>query len=157
MGDHEVSIPPLSPCTGRFTGTLKLRLDFSPAGPRGGGEGGGCGGGGSHPPGILDQVKSWRILKPRQSLAVSYKRSELWVSEQAPGGYDFWGEYEPPQLTAEDIAALEHAGIDFLREPLTSVLHLNPPNCLGRGGERKRLLTSTIWNFHLCKRNLRLE
>src|SRR5262249_52491364 len=130
MGDHEVRVPPLSPCIGRFTGTLKLRLDFSSAGPRGSGEEGGvCGGlSGSPPPHILDQVKLWRILKPGQSLAVSYKRSELLVSEQAPGGYDFWGEYEPPRLTAEDIAALEHAGIEFLREPLTSAhLRFNRP------------------------------
>jgi hypothetical protein len=50
----------------------------------------------------------------------TYKRTELFVFEQAPGDYDFWGEYEPPSLTAEEVATVQHAGIDFLRESLTS-------------------------------------
>lgn len=58
VGDHEVRIPPLSPCVGQYSETLKLRLVFSPFGPHGSGKGGGCGGGTSHPPTILDQVKS---------------------------------------------------------------------------------------------------
>ena len=28
--DHEVRIPPVSPCVGRYSGTVKLRVDFSP-------------------------------------------------------------------------------------------------------------------------------
>ena len=119
LGDHEVRVPPVSPCIGIYTGRLKLRLQFSPVTPTGTGKGGGCGSGEPHMP-ILDQVKSWRRLQPGQSFTATYKRTELFVFEQAPGDYDFWGEYEPPALTAEEVATVQHAGIDFLRESLTS-------------------------------------
>jgi hypothetical protein len=82
---------------------------------------GGCGAGAYHPPGILEQAKRWTRLKSGQRLALSYKRTELFVFEEAPGAYEFWGEYHPPKLTAEQVVALEDAGIDFAREPLTSV------------------------------------
>jgi len=127
IGDHELRIPPVSPCIGgRFSGTLRLRLEISPVPTTG--KGGGCGGEGSHLLGILEQAKSWKRLKPGESLTVSYKRSELFVSEQAPGAYELWGEYQPPHVPAEDITALEHAGIDFPREPLSSThLRFNRP------------------------------
>jgi hypothetical protein len=118
--DHEVRIPPVSRCVGRYSGTVKLRVDFSPITPQTTGKGGGCGGGGSHPPGILEQAKSWKKLKPGESLTVSYKRTELFDFEEAPGAYEFWGEYQPPRLTTEEIAVLEHAGIAFPCEPLKS-------------------------------------
>lgn len=66
LGDHEVRVPPVSPCIGIYTGRLKLRLQFSPVTPTGTGKGGGCGSGEPHMP-ILDQVKSWRRLQPGQS------------------------------------------------------------------------------------------
>jgi len=71
-------------------------------------------------PGILEQAKSWRSLQPGESLTKTYKRSELFVYEQDRGAYDFWAEYRPPALTAEDITALEQAGIDFPRQVLRS-------------------------------------
>ena len=120
VGDHEIRVPPLSPCVGQYSGTLTLRIVFSPFGAHGAGMGGGCGGGTSHPPPILDQVKSWKKLEPGQSLTVAYKRADLFVFEQGAGDYDFWGEYDPPHLTEQDISTLEHAGIDFLHESLTS-------------------------------------
>src|SRR6266581_8455784 len=118
--DHEVSIPPVSPCIGRYSGIVSLRLEFSPVGPRTAGKGGGCGGAVSHLAGILEEVKSWKRLQPGESLTVSYQRSELFVFEEAPGAYEFWGQYQPPHLTAEEMTALEHAGIDSPREPLCS-------------------------------------
>jgi len=62
-GDREVRIPPVSPCLGRHSGTVTLRFEFSPAGPQGVGKGGGCAGLLDHPPGILEEVKSWKRLK----------------------------------------------------------------------------------------------
>jgi len=118
-GRYQVRIPPVSPCIGRYSGTLILRLRFLPAVPGGNGVGGGCGGGIDHIPSILDQVKSWRRLEAGESFTATYKRAELFVSQQGPGDYDFWGEYRSPTLSAEEINALEHAGINFLREPLT--------------------------------------
>jgi len=118
VGDHEVRIPPLSPCIGTYSGTLILKFEFSP--PQKTGVGGGCGGGLSEIPGILEQAKSWRRLQPGESLTKSYKRSELFVVEQAPGTYEFWAEYRPLQLTAEEMTLLEQAGIDFPRQVLRS-------------------------------------
>jgi hypothetical protein len=112
-GDREVRIPPVSPCLGRHSGTVTLRFEFSPAGPQGAGKGGGCAGWLDHPPGILEEVKSWKRLDPGESFTVSYKRVALSVFEQAPGAYEFWGEYHPPKLTAEEIGLLQHADIDF--------------------------------------------
>lgn len=123
IADHEVRIPPVSPCipAGRYAGAVKLGFGFAPLRPSTtGGKGGGCGGGASHPPDILEQAKSWRRLKPGASFIVSYKRTELFVYEQASGSYEFWGEYQPPTLTAEDITALEHSDIDFARKALSS-------------------------------------
>jgi hypothetical protein len=38
----------------------------------------------------LDQQKSWRSLEAGESFTATYKRADLFVSEQAHGGYDFW-------------------------------------------------------------------
>jgi hypothetical protein len=128
VGHHEVKIPTVSPCVpDRYSGALRLELKFSPLRPQTEGRGGGCGGGLDHPPGILEQAKSWRRLKPGASLTISYKRTEL-APQQAPGAYEFWGEYRPPQLTAEDITALEQAGVSFANETLRSKpLRFNRP------------------------------
>jgi len=128
--DHEVRIPPVSPCIpGRYSGMVKLNLEFLPLRPQIAGKAGGCGGAASHNQSILEQVKSWKRLQPGESLTLSYQRSELSVSEEAAGAYELWGQYQPPQLTAEDMTALEHAGIDFPSQPLRSAhLHFNRPN-----------------------------
>jgi hypothetical protein len=65
-------------------------------------------------------VKSWRRLGTGESFTTTYKRADLFALQQAPGDYDFWGEYQPPALSVEETNALEHAGIKILREPLTS-------------------------------------
>jgi len=128
VADHEVRIPPVSPCIGRYSGTIKLRLDFSSVTPQTTGKGAGCGGGVSHPPGILEQAKSWRRLKPGESFTVSYERAELFVFEEAPGAYELRGEFQPPQLTTEEIAVLDHAGISFPCQTLRSAhLQFNRP------------------------------
>lgn len=119
-GRYEVRVPPVSPCVGKYSGRLILHLRFLPAVAGGNGVGGGCAGGLDHMPPILDQVKSWRRLAPGESFITTYKRAELFASQQAAGDYDFWGEYRPPTLSAGERNALEHAGVTFLREPLTS-------------------------------------
>jgi len=121
VSDHEVRLPPMTPCfPGRYVGRIKLNLDFSPLHPPIRGGGGGCGGGGSHAPKLLDQAKAWKLLRPGESLSVTFSRKQLFVIQEAPGHYDFWAEYEPPQFSAEEQAMLEKAGIDFPRAPLAS-------------------------------------
>ena len=61
-------------------------------------------------PGILEQAKSWRILKPGESLIKTYKQSEFFVYKYTSKIQEltiFWGEYRPPALTNGDITALE--------------------------------------------------
>jgi len=119
-GDQELRMPAVSPCIrGRYNGTIKLILQFSPLRPQTSGVGGGCGVGQDHVP-ILEEAKSWKIVPPHGAFTISYTRSELFVNQEAPGVYLFSGEYDPPQLTAEDMRALEKANIVFPRESLVS-------------------------------------
>lgn len=117
---QEVRVPPVSPCFGDYSGMLILHFEFVPAPPVGPGVGGGCGGGADHIPPILDQVKSWRRLQPGESFTATYKRAELFAVQQGPGEYDFWGEYQPPRLSAEELSALEKARITVVRQSLIS-------------------------------------
>src|SRR5581483_5525373 len=84
LSDHRVSIPVVSPCRAGTSGVLILNLNFSPALPNTSGRGGGCGGSNSHPPSILEQAKMWKTLEPGDSLTLTYRRSELFVFEEAP-------------------------------------------------------------------------
>ena len=119
-GDHEVRLPPVSPCIGNDTGWLLLWLEFTPVKPQGGGEGGGCGGSVNHGPKLMEQVKGWRVLSPGDSYQIRFPRIELFSKEQRPGKYDFWAEYRPPTFSPEDQRMLNEAGIDFPRTGLKS-------------------------------------
>jgi hypothetical protein len=101
LSDQSLRMPPVSPCQGRYGGHLTLILEVSPTRPQTGGRGGGCGSGVSDAPSILE-------------------RSELSSYQQAAGTYEFWGRYDPPQLTTEQLLTLENAGINFPREALAS-------------------------------------
>ena len=92
-------------------------VKFTPLRPQSGG--GGCGGGLGDAPPILEQARSWKAVSPHGSYKISFKRSELFVTEE-PRVYEFWGEYYPPQLTAENALALQNANIRFPRESLIS-------------------------------------
>lgn len=66
------------------------------------------------------QAKDWKVLKPGDTLRVTYTRQELFATQQAPGWYEFWAEYVPPEIPAEDRQILTEEGIDFPREQLVS-------------------------------------
>jgi len=128
-GNHDVRIPNVSRCLSRHSGTVALRLELSPVSPTSTGQGGGCAQSVDPPRMILEDAKFWTTLKPGESFTVSYKRVELFVFEQVPGAYEFWGEYRPPKLTGEEIGLLQRAGIDFASETLRSApLRFNRPN-----------------------------
>jgi hypothetical protein len=119
---HEVRMPQPSKCMGADYGTILLALNFTspePVGIPGGGCGGGVGGNG-HRPSILDLAKNWKVIKPHDSLSLTYTREELFSTLQASGTYDFWAEYTPSKISAEDQRALTEAGIDFPRNRLVS-------------------------------------
>jgi hypothetical protein len=120
FGDFEVKIPLLSPCIGRETGRVVLMLKFTPLDPQGTGVGGGCGGEIDHPPPIFEQARTWKVIPPHSSYKISYKRSELFVTEERPGVYEFRGEYRPPPLTGNDTLTLEEAKVEYLRQTLVS-------------------------------------
>lgn len=119
-GDQNLSIPPLSPCSGRYSGHLTLMLNFSPLQPQVSGKGGGCGGAVDHHLPILDQARAWKVVPPHSSFAVTYARSELFDYQQAAGVYLYSGRYDPPQLSAAEVLMLEGAGIIFPSEALVS-------------------------------------
>jgi hypothetical protein len=118
---HELRIPRPTQCIGG-NGTVILRSKFRPLNTRGvpSGGGGGCGGGLAGKIQVLQWAKSWQSLNRGASLSVSYSRRDLFNFQEDAGDYEFWGEYEPPKLTIEDVLVLERAGIRFPRVPLTS-------------------------------------
>lgn len=130
ISDHIVRMPRPTQCSGG-AGTVFLRSAFKPLNPLRvpSGGGGGCGAG--HPAQdsrILQWAQSWQSLKPGESLTVKYTRRALFNFQEDAGSYDFWVEYVPPDLTAEDIAQLERAGFDFPRASLVSKrLHFSRP------------------------------
>ena len=121
VSDHDVRLPAMTYCApGQYVARIRLNLQFLPLHPPVAGGGGGCGGGAWPSPKLLEQVKAWKLLRPGESLAVTFGRKQLFAIQEAPGKYDFWAEYEPPQLSAEEQVMLEKAGIDFPRAPLAS-------------------------------------
>ena len=127
--DHELKMPRPTQCFAG-SGTVLLRSEFKPlkttgVGRSGGGAYGGLFDGRTK---VLDWVKSWQTLEPGASFSVSYLRQELFNFQQDAGDYEFWGAYEPPKLTIEEISILERAGIHFPQVPLLSEhLHFKRP------------------------------
>ncbi len=117
ISSDEIRMPLPSKCIGSDNGTLLLSIEFTAPGTSG--FGGGCGGG-INGPKIPEKFKNWEILEPNKSLSISYSRQELFATQQAPGRYEFWAEYRPPEISADDQRALTEAGIDFPREQLVS-------------------------------------
>jgi hypothetical protein len=120
LSDQSLRIPPVSPCTGNDSGHLTLMVEFSSVRPQTSGSGGGCGSVATDLPSVLELAKNWKIIPPRGSFTVTYKRSELFDNQQAAGIYEFVGKYDPPSFTAGEVLMLENAGIKFPREALVS-------------------------------------
>jgi hypothetical protein len=119
VGSHDIHVPQVGPCLSKY-GWLRLQLDYKCVVDDLQGYGGGCGGGGGDGPGILYFAKSWKTLKPGESLQIKKSRRDMFQIEDCPGHYDFWAEFTPPDLSAAEIKTLTEAGVDFPREHLTS-------------------------------------
>lgn len=120
VGDHDIRMPQPSLCSDSVFGTLYLGLEVEPPRTVGGFGCGGSIGGSGHQNTMLESAKNWKVLKPGESLKASFAGSKLFSTQQAPGRYDFWAEYNPPKISAEDRQTLTEAGIDFPRTHLVS-------------------------------------
>lgn len=126
ISDRELRMPRPSQCSGG-AGTVLLRSRFVPADrsrvPSGGG--GGCGSGTEtlNERDLLKWANSWCRLKPGESLAVTYSRQALFNFQEDEGSYDFWGEYVPPQLTAEQVRTLASEGFHLPPPLVSKTLH----------------------------------
>lgn len=122
ISGHDLRMPKPSNCHIPTTGTVVLKLTVKPAPPHGIGHGcvGDVGFFKGQPP-IRDRVeKRWELLTPGGSLSVTFDRDELFVNDQSPGRYDFWAEYIPPYVSAQEAKALARAGINFPQPRLVS-------------------------------------
>jgi hypothetical protein len=120
--DHNVRVPmPSVGCENAFAGALQLRLHFvplKPVAPSGLGHGCACDTG-NWPP-ILERVAAWQVLHAGESLSLGAGKSQLYYETDLSGSYEFWVEYAPPVITADDQQTLQQAGIDVPHGPLTS-------------------------------------
>ena len=75
---------------------------------------------------IFERIKSWKTLRPGESLTLSASRKRLGNEVQDPGSYDFWATYFPPAVEKDERNALLAKGIQIPREIAVSnhiVLH----------------------------------
>ncbi len=120
VGNRDVRLPPISPCRGRYTGLIRLKLRFSPLHmqstlpPVVG-----CLSGSAHER-LIEQAKSWKLLRPGESLSLTFSRKQLFEFQNAPGEYEFWAEYDPPQISTEEESALQAADIEYPSRSLVS-------------------------------------
>src|SRR5262249_46209026 len=112
--NHEVRVPtPAVQCEDSFDGSIELRLDFKPLAPGQSGEGGGCAGDTMAWPPILERVKSWKVLRPGESVRLRAEHAHLFYDADKPGIYEFWATYRPPSIHRADQETLRAARIDF--------------------------------------------
>jgi hypothetical protein len=121
VGNFAVNLPiPVIDCQGG-NGAIRVpsvaRLD-GPGTPAGGH---GCGGGGFGGPPFRERVKStWLHLQPGESLTFTGDRRSLVDKAGGPATYEYWAEYEPPSLTAEQRNELEQDGYRVPTEKVES-------------------------------------
>jgi hypothetical protein len=118
--DHEVRLP--MPAIERGDaphGTIWLRLNFVPSRP--GTTPSQLLGGGvndyTYQP-ILDRVRTWKVLRPGESLSLGTINDRVIAGEA--GTYDYWAYYYPPGMPKADEEVLQKAGIDFPKAELES-------------------------------------
>jgi hypothetical protein len=121
VSDHEVHVPaPTVECTDGLSGYILLNLDLKPDdGKWVGGRGCAVDRGGPWPS-ILDRAKSWKLLRPGETLTVKRFRNTLLFDDSRAGTYAFWAEYVPPTVSPLDASLLRGSGIEFCDQRLNT-------------------------------------
>lgn len=120
--DHSIRIPtPAIECEDPVNdGSLWLKVNFRPSRPDENGIGYGCTNDRTDKRTILDRVKTWKNLRPGESIVLNVARERLHYACKEPGTYEFLLHYFPPAMTPSDRKVLSQAGIDFPRSDLTA-------------------------------------
>ncbi len=67
---------------------------------------------------ILDRVRSWKVLRPGESISLGTTHDRVIAGEA--GTYDYWAYYDPPGMPKVDEEVLQKAGIDYPKAELES-------------------------------------
>jgi hypothetical protein len=63
-------------------------------------------------PSILERMKTWRTLKPGESLETHGSRSQFFYSDRRPGRYEFSATYTPPSVADQDRQLISGLGLE---------------------------------------------
>jgi hypothetical protein len=122
--DHDIRVPtPVIECEDPVDdGSFWLKVNFRPSRPGENGIGYGCANDRTDKRAILDRVKTWKSLRPGESIVLKVARERLQYSDMEPGTYEFWAHYFPPAMTPSDRKVLSRTGMDFPHSQLTTTL-----------------------------------
>jgi hypothetical protein len=120
--DHDIRVPtPAIECEDpAYDGTFWLKVNFKPSRPDENGSGYGCANDRTDKRSILDRVKTWKNLRPGESIVLKVARERLGYSCKEPGTYEFSASYFPPAMTPNDRKVLSQTGIDSPHSKLTT-------------------------------------
>ena len=120
--DHDIRVPtPAIECEDPVgDGSFSLKVNFRPSRPDGNRIGYGCTNDRTDKRSILDRVKTWKNLRPGESIVLEVARERLHYVCKESGTYEFWAYYSPPAMTQSDRKVLSQTGIDFPHGQLTT-------------------------------------
>jgi hypothetical protein len=118
VSDHDVRVPviPIVDCKSPLYGGIELRLKS----PVGQGISRGCPVDPLRGQSIQDRVKVWKLLHPGESMSWRAGKERALYNDETTGAYEFWGHYDPPEISPSDQAWLGLAGIDYPDNALDS-------------------------------------
>jgi hypothetical protein len=113
--DHDIRVPtPTIECEDPAgDGSFSLKVNFRPSRPDETGIGYGCTNDRADKRSILDRMKTWKNLRPGESIVLKVAQERLPYACKEPGTYEFWAYYFPPAMTPSDRKVLSQTGIDF--------------------------------------------
>jgi len=120
--NHDIRVPtPAIECEDPVNdGSFWLKVNFRPSRPDENGFGYGCSNDRTDRRPILDRVKTWKNLRPGESIVLKVARERLHYDCKEPGTYEFWAYYFTPTMTPSDRKVLSQTGIDFPHSQLTT-------------------------------------
>jgi len=120
--DHDIRVPtPAVECEDPvYDGSFWLKVNFRPSRTDENGSGHGCANDRTDKRSILDRVKTWKNLRPGESIVLKVARKRFHYDFKEPGTYEFSASYFPPAMTPSDRKVLSQTGIDFPHSQLTT-------------------------------------